>query len=97
MAWYNTAGKENDVVVSSRVRFARNIADYPFDSMLDETSCNEIIEKVTKAFRDSLIVTDLKKISNVEVGSLVEKHYISPNFAKKKLPHALLTNEKQDI
>ena len=43
MSWYNTKGKENDVVLSSRIRFARNIADYPFDSKLDETSCNEII------------------------------------------------------
>ncbi len=97
MAWYNTVGKENDVVVSSRIRFARNIADYPFDSKLDETSANEIIEKVTSALGSDFEKLDFANISACESGALVEKHYISPDFAKKKLPHALLKNEKDDV
>lgn len=97
MAWYNSKGKENDVVLSSRIRFARNIADYPFDSKLDETSCKEIIEKVTAVLGEDFEKTDLKNMSAVETGTLVEKHYISPNFAKKKLPHALLTKNDEDV
>ncbi len=97
MAWYNKSGKENDVVVSSRIRFARNIADYPFDSKLDETSCNEIIEKVTNALGNKFTKVDFKELSHVETGALVEKHYISPNFAKKKNPHALLINDNDDV
>ena len=97
MAWYNTVGKENDVVVSSRIRFARNIADYPFDSKLDETSANEIIEKVSSALGNDFEKIDFTNISAYESGALVEKHYISPDFAKKKLPHALLKNEKDDV
>lgn len=97
MAWYNSKGKENDVVLSSRIRFARNIADYPFDSRLDETSCNEIIEKVIAALGSGFEKTDLKKMSAVETGALVEKHSISPNFAKKSLPHVLLTNDAEDV
>lgn len=96
MAWYNKSGKENDVVVSSRIRFARNIADYPFDSRLDETSCREIIEKVENALGKSFAKIDLAENSFVEAGAMVEKHLISPVFAKKKLPHALLINEKDD-
>lgn len=49
MAWYNESGAENDVVISSRVRFARNIAGYPFGSKLTDAARSEIIEKVTKA------------------------------------------------
>ena len=97
MAWYNEKGKDNDVVVSSRIRFARNIADYPFDLKLDETSCNEIIEKVTKALGDSFNKIDLKEMSNIEVQALVEKHFISHNFAKKSLPHVLLMNENDNV
>ena len=65
MAWYNTKGEMNDVVLSSRVRFARNIADYPFASKLDKTSCLEIIEKVTNALEgfDSF---DFENMSNAE-------------------------------
>ncbi|MBR5314323.1 MAG: hypothetical protein IKU45_02795, partial [Clostridia bacterium] len=96
MAWYNTKGKENDVIVSSRVRFARNIADYPFDTKLDETSCREIIEKVENALGKEYDSVNLNDMSAVETMALVEKHYISPNFAKKKMPHSLLTKENGD-
>ncbi len=30
MNWYLQSGKESDVVVSSRIRIARNIKGYPF-------------------------------------------------------------------
>ena len=46
MAWYNTTGPLADTVISSRVRLARNINGYPFDSRLDASGANEIIEKV---------------------------------------------------
>ncbi|MGL4982717.1 MAG: hypothetical protein ACRC4W_07710 [Treponemataceae bacterium] len=29
-AWYSYAGKKNDIVISSRIRFARNLANFPF-------------------------------------------------------------------
>lgn len=59
MAWYNESGAENDVVISSRVRFARNIAGYPFGSKLTDAARSEIIEKVTKALalRDLRLLT----------------------------------------
>ena len=97
MAWYNKKGKDNDVVVSSRIRFARNIADYPFDSVIDPTSCREIIEKVSGVLGGGFSKTDIDTASDPERGALVEKHYISPDFANKKLPHALLFNEKEQV
>ena len=97
MAWYNTIGKENDVVISSRVRFARNISDYPFASRLDETSCREIIEKVTAALGNTFNAIDIKNISQIESAALVEKHYISREFAKSQTPRVLLTNDEKDV
>ena len=66
MAWYNDIGKENDVVVSSRIRFARNIADYPFESKMDDTSAKEIIEKVTKALGTDFESIDLSELTSIE-------------------------------
>lgn len=97
MAWYNEKGKENDVVVSSRVRFARNIADYPFDSKIDETSAREIIEKVTAALGEGFEKIEFDGLSAAEAGALVEKHYVSPDFAKKKTPHALLKRDDESV
>ena len=36
MAWYNLCGESADTVISTRVRFARNLAGYNFDSTLGE-------------------------------------------------------------
>ncbi len=97
MAWYNISGKENDVVVSSRIRFARNIADYPFASKLDRTSCCEIIEKVTNALGDGFEAIDFEDISMQDAAVLMEKHYISPEFIKKKTPRRLLLDNEKEV
>ncbi len=94
MAWYNESGHDTDVVLSSRVRFARNIKDYPFSPLLDETGASEIISKV----RDALVgfdLIDMRSKSQLERTSYVEKHLISPNFAASAAPGALLIDKKE--
>ncbi len=92
MAWYNSNGNENDVVLSSRVRFARNIKDYPFSPILDETGASEIIEKVKNVLSE-LNFTDMKTKSALEKQSLVERRIISSEFALSSLPAALLSSK----
>ena len=94
MAWYNTVGKSTDTVISSRVRLARNISGYPFASKLDAAGANEIIEKVSVPLESAgfrkILFSD---ISPVMATSYVERHYVSPEFATKESPHALLLQE----
>lgn len=97
MAWYNTKGTENDVVVSSRIRFARNMAEYPFAGRLDNTSANEIIEKIHNVLKDGYKYINFADIAPAEAASYVEKHYASPEFTSSALPHALLLNEEKGI
>ncbi|MBQ4561597.1 MAG: ATP--guanido phosphotransferase [Clostridia bacterium] len=85
--------KDIDVVLSTRIRFARNIKDYPFASRLDATSCREIIEKV-EAVLCGFEKTDLTDTDPLKAQCYVEAHRISPEFAVSSLPHALL--EKGD-
>lgn len=94
MAWYNESGRDTDVVLSSRVRFARNIKDYPFSPLLDETGASEIISKVKDAL-DGFNMIDMRSKSQLERSSYVEKHLISPNFAASAAPGALLIDSKE--
>ena len=94
MAWYNREGKDSDIVLSSRVRFARNIKDYPFAPLLDETGASEIISKVKSALSDYNII-DMRTKSPVERRSYVEKHLISPEFSASAAPGALLLNDDE--
>ena len=48
--WYETKSSHDDVILSTRVRFARNLEDYPFPCRLDA----EGREKVCHAVRDAL-------------------------------------------
>ena len=94
MAWYNTIGKEADTVISSRVRLARNLVGYPFASKLDAAGANEIIEKVSAPLEAAgFRKINFSDISPVMATSYVERHYVSPEFAQKETPHALLLQE----
>ena len=94
MTWYNNTGKEFETVISSRIRFARNLSDYPFGSRLSEEKANEIIEKISPILENGgFEKIDFTKLSRTEALSFVEKHYVSREFAEKVSPHALMLNE----
>ncbi|MBQ8416797.1 MAG: ATP--guanido phosphotransferase [Clostridia bacterium] len=98
MAWYNTAGQAMDTVISTRVRLARNINGYPFVSRLDANAANEIIEKISAPLEASgFRKINFSDLSNVMATSYVERHYVSPEFATKETPHALLLQEQTGI
>lgn len=98
MAWFNTVGKDADTVVSSRVRLARNIVGYPFASKLDDKGAKEIIEKVSAPLMQSgFKKIDFDRLSQLEATSYVERHEVSPEFAEKKTPHALLMHEAEGL
>lgn len=94
MTWYNNVGKECETVLSSRVRFARNLSDYPFDSRLTDDKAKEIIDKIAPVLeKDGFEKIDFTKLSQTEALSYVEKHYVSREFAEKTSPHTLMLNE----
>ena len=75
MAWYNTLGKASDTVISTRVRLARNINGYCFDSRLDAAGANEIIEKVGVPLEASgFRKINFADLSPVMATSYVERH-----------------------
>ena len=42
MKWYKSSGNQGDIVLSTRVRLARNLEDYPFPSRLDSKEKEEV-------------------------------------------------------
>lgn len=90
MAWYNEKGNDELTVLSTRVRFARNLAEYPFTGRLSSSGATEIIEKVKGALPEYRAV-NFSSLSPAEAQSYVERHYVSPAFTDKRLPRALLT------
>lgn len=95
--WYEVPGNDNDVVVSTRVRLARNLAEYPFEPKLTEAQSKEICEKIKAIYQDGWTYTDFAALSPVEKQSYSEKHLVSPAFAEKTTPCGLITKNSVSI
>lgn len=99
MNWYENQGKCADVVLSTRFRFARNLEGYPFEPRLTSEKAGEIIDKVKAVYTSDLgyTFTDFDKLTPLERNASAEKYTVSPEFAKKNTPRALLANEDEGI
>jgi protein arginine kinase len=87
--WYSKEAKENDIVVSTRVRLARNLENTPFPSFMDNNAKKQVSEQVKKAilesdtpFSKSLKYISMDDVPENEIYAMVERHIISPEFAK---------------
>ena len=47
--WYKSKGKDSDIVISSRIRLARNLKDFRFCGKMSGDDANAIIEKTKGA------------------------------------------------
>ena len=99
--WYLQSGKESDVVLSSRIRLARNLKDFPFANKCTKKDYEQIIETVEQIVPSlgyGLKLLRLKDMDDLTKMSLVEKHIISPDFAlKKEEVGAILINSEENI
>ncbi len=98
--WYLENGKESDVVISTRIRLARNIAGVPFKIRQNEKSEKELLEKikyVTPSIGYGLKFLYVKDMDDITKLSLVEKHIISPEMALNKDNSAILINDEENI
>ena len=88
--------------ISGRVRLARNLASIPFPSRMTKEQANEVIDKVWTALsssglKDSLTLIKTEEADSLYLSSLVEKHLISPEFAKGNLPRAVAISKDEKI
>ncbi len=102
--WLEETGPEADIVISSRIRIARNLEELPFPYLLDEKRGEEVINQVHQAVIEGnsnlkndfnlLLIKDLDKITRLKY---VEKHLISPDLAKNTIKGSMLINKEESI
>ncbi len=86
--WLRGSGPASDIVISSRIRLARNLADYPFISKATELDRAEI-EKALRAQvvernkkHKELVYVDVNKLDGLDRQFLVERQLISREHAE---------------
>ena len=89
--WYIEQGEQGDVVLSTRIRLARNLDAYPFPARLDLAGKQSVNQKIKEALSESgFTYVDMKSLSRMQAISLAERHLISPEFASSREGRALL-------
>lgn len=94
-------GRDADIVISSRVRLARNLAQFPFPHLLDAERGVEFIQlfkeawqKISPADMPGMTLLMFDQLSSLDRQILVEKHLISPGHARNNSAYSgVLVNE----
>ena len=99
--WYLEKGDQGDVVISTRIRLARNLYDFPFPAKLGidgKNKVNELIKGILfENDRKDFSYIEMKDLSRIQAVSLAESHLISPEFASKKDGSALVLSSDESV
>jgi protein arginine kinase len=102
--WMKGEGPESDIVISSRIRIARNIKDFPYPMLATNLQSKEVLDQVSKVLENEDLQTisafslvPLSELSELEKMVLVEKHLISPNLANESRNGAVILSENESI
>jgi len=99
--WLRGAGPQSEIVISSRVRLARNLAGYSFINRADPPQQIEILERCRKQIMDGHLGDDVLWVSltecpQVDCQLLVERHLISrQHAAANELPRAVAVDANE--
>lgn len=102
--WYELNGNNGDVVISTRIRLARNLKEYPFPTRCTPAQKKEIADKVKNAIINGNSVIsprfsciDIDNINAGEKVSLVERHLVSPEFISENGGKSLLLLDDESV
>lgn len=102
--WMKKEQRDQDIVISSRVRLARNLRSLPFPFLAVDSQKEEVIarfEQLLKSDPHPMLgkaeLIRMEQLSPLEKKVLVEKHLISPQLADEARKGAVIISENEDI
>src|SRR6476620_10603893 len=100
--WLRGEGPHHQVVVSSRVRLARNLRNRAFPGWAKKAERTTVLELIKPRVEELSEMQDsfselLQDLSAMEKQVLVERHLISREHAAKNVGSAIVMNRKQTL
>lgn len=102
--WLEGNEAESDIVISSRIRLARNIEHINFPQMISDSQAQDIVHQINNAVINSNTVLSrdftlnkVDKIAPIDRKILVEKHIISPSLIEHPSRSAFLLRNDEKV
>ena len=100
--WLRGRGEASDIVMSSRMRLARNIQGYSFTHRLAKDEAEDLIEMTESAVKHSGYLKDSwffrhKNLSSLDKQFLLERHFISREHALEKGEKAVVVSDNEVV
>jgi len=100
--WARNDGPHHQIVISSRVRLARNLRGHPFPGWAKKNDRLQILELIKPQVEalpemDDALSSYLQELTALEKQVLVERHLISREHAAKGAGSAVVVNKKQTL
>ncbi|USG66016.1 protein arginine kinase [Brevibacillus ruminantium] len=101
--WMKGEGPDSDIVISTRLRIARNLRQHPFPLLATDSQAEEIVRKVASASKTAekevgpLELIQMEQLNPLEKRVLVEKHLISPHLAEESRKGAVLLSSDESV
>lgn len=103
-AWYIDQGPERDVIISSRIRLARNFKDFPFPTRMNREQGVQVIKKSKEAILENITLTSqsfefipMNSLSVIDRQVMVEKHLVSPEMLQNVHSRGVFLNKAENI
>lgn len=100
--WLDGSGKNSDIVISSRVRLARNLRDFSFPNRAPTRVLNQVLTIVKDCYRkvvdlnDAILVV-INELDELDRQFLMERRLVSPDFVKSDKPCGLIIGKDELI
>lgn len=100
--WLKGSGPNSEIVISSRIRLARNLANIPFPHWADKKQGEDVLNKIRDIFLkiDCLkkaTFFELAKMDSIDKQFLVERHLMSLDHAQKTNSKAVVVDDDEIV
>ncbi|MBP2242842.1 protein arginine kinase [Cytobacillus eiseniae] len=103
-SWMSAEGPDADIILSSRIRLARNINQYKFPILFTNDEAKSVIQKIQVIMDDSsfsklgkMEILLMDELQPLQKRVLMEKHLISPHLAENASFGACLLSENEEL
>lgn len=104
LKWYEQIVPDSDVVISSRVRLARNLITYPFSSKITEDQATALVNEVkqiagalSEQEKRRFYACNISTLSDIDKIAMVERHIVSPLLAEKEQTTGLILADDETV